>query len=252
MLPGETQHLAPAQSEQRQEERRIQPVGPDRAEERHRLGGLPLPAVGTRIGVRLRRHRGLTGSLETLFITSAAGTNGPLRECTQWTTDIVNGFGALLPPAMQTTSMVIVGLTGATLLGAAAFIKMRSGLGRTVEALKQVTFQVRYTPVGTPPSFGGGFLEGNRWGGVYEHAQAGLLREAGIFSARTPARYAFAEPATGGEAFIRSTATRRARWRSCPGRPTGTTPRSSLAGRGTAPAAVWLPVLRPRLRTRET
>jgi len=43
---------------------------------------------------------------------------------------------------------------------------------------------------------------GNRFGGVYEHAQSGLLREAAMFSPRTPARYAFAEPGTGGEAFV--------------------------------------------------
>ncbi|MDQ7910788.1 hypothetical protein RB614_40485 [Phytohabitans sp. ZYX-F-186] len=45
-------------------------------------------------------------------------------------------------------------------------------------------------------------IGGNRWGGVYEHAQVGLLREARIYSAVNPARYAFAEPGTGGEAFI--------------------------------------------------
>jgi hypothetical protein len=41
-----------------------------------------------------------------------------------------------------------------------------------------------------------------RWGGITEHAATGLLRDAGIYSAQSPARYAFAEPATGGEAFV--------------------------------------------------
>jgi hypothetical protein len=41
-----------------------------------------------------------------------------------------------------------------------------------------------------------------RWGGITEHAQSGLLREAAMYSARSPARYAFAEPATGGEGFV--------------------------------------------------
>lgn len=41
---------------------------------------------------------------------------------------------------------------------------------------------------------------GRRWGGVTEHARTGLLRDARIFA--PPTRYAFAEPATGGEAFI--------------------------------------------------
>lgn len=40
-----------------------------------------------------------------------------------------------------------------------------------------------------------------RWGGITEHAQTGLLREAQVFGAG-PTRYAFAEPATGGEAFV--------------------------------------------------
>ncbi|MEU5946317.1 hypothetical protein ABZ793_12235 [Micromonospora sp. NPDC047465] len=43
---------------------------------------------------------------------------------------------------------------------------------------------------------------GRRWGGITEHAQVGLLREAVIETPRAPARYAWAEPATGGEAFI--------------------------------------------------
>lgn len=41
-----------------------------------------------------------------------------------------------------------------------------------------------------------------RWGGITEHAASGLLRDPAIYSTRSPARYAFAEPATGGEAFI--------------------------------------------------
>lgn len=41
-----------------------------------------------------------------------------------------------------------------------------------------------------------------RWGGAYEHAAVGLLREAGVYSAANPGRYMIAEPQTGGEAFI--------------------------------------------------
>ncbi|MFI6228877.1 hypothetical protein ACIBCR_16360 [Micromonospora echinospora] len=48
----------------------------------------------------------------------------------------------------------------------------------------------------------GGPREFNRWGGVYEHAAEGVLREAQIAAPVSPARYAWAEPATGGEAFI--------------------------------------------------
>lgn len=51
---------------------------------------------------------------------------------------------------------------------------------------------------------GDGYSTGMRWGGAFEHARDGLigLRDAGIYSPAGPARYAFAEPATGGEAFI--------------------------------------------------
>lgn len=41
-----------------------------------------------------------------------------------------------------------------------------------------------------------------RWGGVTEHAAEGTLRDAAVYSPQAPARYAFAEPATGGEAFV--------------------------------------------------
>jgi TP901 family phage tail tape measure protein len=41
-----------------------------------------------------------------------------------------------------------------------------------------------------------------RWGGLYQHAAAGVLRDASLYSAAASgARYAFAEPATGGEFF---------------------------------------------------
>lgn len=49
---------------------------------------------------------------------------------------------------------------------------------------------------------GFGHSTGNRWGGVYQHAAEGVLREAEIASPMAPARYAWAERATGGEAFI--------------------------------------------------
>lgn len=47
-----------------------------------------------------------------------------------------------------------------------------------------------------------GDVGGRRWGGIVEHAQWGTLREAQIAAPVSPARYAWAEPATGGEAFI--------------------------------------------------
>lgn len=43
----------------------------------------------------------------------------------------------------------------------------------------------------------------SRWGNVFTHAAVGVLRDASIYSAvSSGARYAFAEPGTGGEAFV--------------------------------------------------
>jgi hypothetical protein len=47
----------------------------------------------------------------------------------------------------------------------------------------------------------GNFGHTQRWGGITEHAQEGLL-SAKVYAPSGPARYAFAEPATGGEAFV--------------------------------------------------
>ena len=70
-----------------------------------------------------------------------------------------------------------------------------------------VTINVRYNSQGVAVgggerARGGGTKVAFRWGGITEHAQEGLLRDASIFTTASPARFAFAEPATGGEAFI--------------------------------------------------
>jgi TP901 family phage tail tape measure protein len=65
---------------------------------------------------------------------------------------------------------------------------------------KTVNVQVHYGNTGGP---GGSTASAQRWGGLYQHADVGVLREAGTYPAVTRgARYAFAEPQTKGEAFI--------------------------------------------------
>lgn len=49
---------------------------------------------------------------------------------------------------------------------------------------------------------GGSQASVNRWGGAYEHARMGTLREASYYSATNPGRYMIAEPATRGEYFV--------------------------------------------------
>lgn len=66
--------------------------------------------------------------------------------------------------------------------------------GRVITVRTRITSAGEYIPgVGT---------QLRRWGGIVEHAQWGRLREAQIAAPVAPARYAWAEPATGGEAFI--------------------------------------------------
>ncbi|MEU3112664.1 hypothetical protein ABZ652_01120 [Micromonospora chalcea] len=66
--------------------------------------------------------------------------------------------------------------------------------GRVITIRTRITSAGEYIPgVGTKT---------RRWGGITEHARDGLLREAAVYSPMGPARYAFAEPATGGEAFV--------------------------------------------------
>jgi len=82
-----------------------------------------------------------------------------------------------------------------------------AALKAKIDALKNkhiyISGTVRWTSTGDLKVPGGTQLK-NRWGGLYEHAADGLvnLRDAAVYSPQGPARYAFAEPSTGGEAFV--------------------------------------------------
>lgn len=69
-----------------------------------------------------------------------------------------------------------------------------------VPEYKAVTIEVRETRSVYWQEYRAG--ERNRYGGIYEHAAVGTLREAGIYSPMSPGRYMIAEPETGGEAFV--------------------------------------------------
>lgn len=62
---------------------------------------------------------------------------------------------------------------------------------------KVVDVQIHYGDI----NHGGNTANANRWGGAYTHAATGLLNAA-VYTPMAPARYAFAEPATGGEGFV--------------------------------------------------
>src|SRR5690606_16975715 len=88
--------------------------------------------------------------------------------------------------------------TQINLSGTETAIERVQRLRREIEALTGKTVHIGVTGGGV--GAGGGFQE--RHGGVTIPAQHGFLREAGVFGPAFPARFAFAEPQTGGEAFI--------------------------------------------------
>ncbi|MFF5201755.1 hypothetical protein ACFY3B_19350 [Micromonospora parva] len=85
---------------------------------------------------------------------------------------------------------------------AEAALREAKALRSVIQSLKDrnITIGVYWKSNGDLKVPGGTILKNER-GGLYEHADVGLLREAQIASPRGPARYAWAEPATGGELF---------------------------------------------------
>jgi hypothetical protein len=101
-------------------------------------------------------------------------------------------------PAIVRTEIAIHGLTDA-INNLERTIRLIAGIHSTSATITVTTVQ---RTVNMVSSSGGGAQGGAfRYGGIYEHAEEGLLH-AGVYGTRDPARYAFAEPGTGGEAFI--------------------------------------------------
>lgn len=72
-----------------------------------------------------------------------------------------------------------------------------------IPSSKTTTVRTVYTSDGSEIASGMG--RPNRWGGLYEHAAVGMLRDASVYSATSPGRYMIAEPSTHGEAFVPKT-----------------------------------------------
>lgn len=83
----------------------------------------------------------------------------------------------------------------------AAVVALKTKIDELKSKHIYVTGSVHWTSTGDL-KVPGGTLVKNARGGVYEHAAAGVLRDAQIASPTSPAQYAWAEPSTGGEAFI--------------------------------------------------
>lgn len=98
---------------------------------------------------------------------------------------------AQLPPLVSTT-VTTPGLPGAT-AGVKSFRDMINDIPPYTVAYVEMRQRIN-----APGSMG----HPQRWGGIYTHAATGALRDAAVYSPVSPARYAFAEPATRGEAFV--------------------------------------------------
>jgi TP901 family phage tail tape measure protein len=77
----------------------------------------------------------LRSALETLTIESGSGVNGGLRELVQILDHMVSSVSQL-PGPVQSAAVVIGGLTGAALLAAAGWLKMRGGIRDALGALR--------------------------------------------------------------------------------------------------------------------
>lgn len=86
----------------------------------------------------------LTGSLETLFITSGSGASGGLRFLVQELSALV-GTIAKIPAPILSTGLVLTGLLGVLLLGTAGWLKFQAATARAVAMLGTATAASRAT-----------------------------------------------------------------------------------------------------------
>jgi hypothetical protein len=101
---------------------------------------------------------------------------------------------AKMPP-LKATTFTTPGLDDSIAKARTLFYWLANIHGKTVP-VKVITNQGTNTIIGTGQKF-------QRWGGLYEHAAVGVLRDAHIASpVSRGARYAYAEPQTHGEAFV--------------------------------------------------
>ncbi|MBM0277806.1 coiled-coil domain-containing protein [Micromonospora tarensis] len=125
---------------------------------------------------------------------AAAGAMGVSRTAARRLADQLFGI-----PASRSTTVTVN-----TKQAEAAVSRIKARLSEISRRIGvDVVVNARYASYGGGKGTGSGYSTGQRWGGVTEYAQTGLLRDASIFNpVAAGARYGFAEPATGGEAFI--------------------------------------------------
>jgi TP901 family phage tail tape measure protein len=88
-------------------------------------------------------------------------------------------------PKTVSTAVKLTGVSAAL----NSYYSMRGIISRTITV-----------PIATVQT--GPIASARRWGGITRHAADGVLSAAQVYSPAAPARYAFAEPQTGGEAFV--------------------------------------------------
>ena len=139
-------------------------------------------------------HNGSLEEANALYVKDIDGLRRSMLQAgfTKEAVDALIGKYRQVPAQVKTA--VTANTSGATAAIAGFQKKINTIDGRTITVYARFNSTGLYIPgQGTIP---------RRWGGATEHAEDGLLRDAGVYSPVGPARYAFAEPATGGEAFI--------------------------------------------------
>jgi TP901 family phage tail tape measure protein len=77
----------------------------------------------------------LKSSVETLAIESGSGANSGIRVLVKAVGSLVDGFAAM-PPVVGSALTILAGVSGAALLGLAAWVKLRKGLAEVVTQLE--------------------------------------------------------------------------------------------------------------------
>lgn len=109
---------------------------------------------------------------------------------------LIRSYGAIPPVASTTINTPGLDAANVSLSG---YSRLLSDIPPKKTTKIDTTYTTHFQTEGTPPSQ---YFHGNRWGGAYEHAAIGTLRDASMYGATSPGRYMIAEPQTGGEAFV--------------------------------------------------
>lgn len=133
------------------------------------------------------KYREIPGQVSTQV--SAPGVQGATKQVENFNFTVRN-----VPPSKT------VPFWASTAEAKAAVEALKAKIAELKDKKIYITGSVRWTSSGDLKVPGGTLVKNER-GGVYQHAAVGVLRQAQIAAPASPARYAWAEPQTGGELF---------------------------------------------------